>query len=321
MKYFLGLSEAAAIRSLTAHIDASFESSESDDFVREIVCFAHELPRGLRQFLEEFRASGEAGYCGISGFLVEDDKLGVTPATWNTDPETSKAKREEIFLMLTGALIGDVFTFKSHAQGSRIVHNVLPIRGYEGTQLAFSSSDELLWHTEDAFHAFRADYLGLMCLRNDDLVPTTVLSLSDLCLSGDLKDFLFERRFLLRPDDTHRLDPREEAHEALVPILFGNPSHPFISIDPIFMKGADREAENVLKALISEISSQMRSLILRPGDICLIDNYRAVHGRKPFVARFDGRDRWLKRIYLTRDLRKSSHGRALPRDRVIHSVR
>jgi hypothetical protein len=30
-----------------------------------------------------------------------------------------------------------------------------------------------------------------------------------------------------------------------------------------------------------------------------------VHGRKPFRARFDGADRWLKRLNVARDLRKS----------------
>jgi len=35
-----------------------------------------------------------------------------------------------------------------------------------------------------------------------------------------------------------------------------------------------------------------------------------VHGRKPFTARFDGTDRWLKRVCITRDLRKSRDARA-----------
>jgi hypothetical protein len=35
---------------------------------------------------------------------------------------------------------------------------------------------------------------------------------------------------------------------------------------------------------------------LRPGQLLLIDNDVAVHGRAPFTARYDGTDRWLKRV-------------------------
>ncbi len=51
-------------------------------------------------------------------------------------------------------------------------------------------------------------------------------------------------------------------------------------------------------------------MALEPGDLLIIDNYRAVNGRKPFQARYDGRDRWLKRIGVTRDLRKSRAARS-----------
>jgi enduracididine beta-hydroxylase len=57
--------------------------------------------------------------------------------------------------------------------------------------------------------------------------------------------------------------------------------------------------------------------VLEPGDMLFVDNFRAVHGRRPFSARFDGRDRWLKRINVTRDLRKSRRVRGSRESRVI----
>ena len=60
---------------------------------------------------------------------------------------------------------------------------------------------------------------------------------------------------------------------------------------------------------------------LAPGDFIFVDNYKAVHGRKPFKAHYDGTDRWLKRVNITRDLRKSRDGRLSPDSRVIHSPR
>jgi enduracididine beta-hydroxylase len=48
-----------------------------------------------------------------------------------------------------------------------------------------------------------------------------------------------------------------------------------------------------------------------------VDNYRAVHCRSSFAARFDGTDRWLKRVNVARDLRKSRNARATAASRVL----
>lgn len=72
-----------------------------------------------------------------------------------------------------------------------------------------------------------------------------------------------------------------------VPILYGVEEAPYLRIDPYFM---DKTA---------------------PGEILFLDNCRAVYGRKSFRARFDGTDRWLKRLNVTRDLRKSVPGESM----------
>jgi alpha-ketoglutarate-dependent taurine dioxygenase len=50
---------------------------------------------------------------------------------------------------------------------------------------------------------------------------------------------------------------------------------------------------------------KMFDLQMESGDFCFLDNFRVVHGRKPFKARHDGGDRWLMRANITCDLRKS----------------
>jgi alpha-ketoglutarate-dependent taurine dioxygenase len=61
----------------------------------------------------------------------------------------------------------------------------------------------------------------------------------------------------------------------------------------------------------------MMDIALGSGDLLIIDNLQAVHGRRPFKARYDGSDRWLRRINITSNLRGSAgrrygaHGRAL----------
>ena len=52
----------------------------------------------------------------------------------------------------------------------------------------------------------------------------------------------------------------------------------------------------------------------KPGDLLIIDNTVAVHGRSPFTPRFDGTDRWLQRTFVVSDLAPSAADR---RGRVI----
>lgn len=34
-------------------------------------------------------------------------------------------------------------------------------------------------------------------------------------------------------------------------------------------------------------------VVLKPGDLLNVDNYRTTHTRTPFTPRWDGKDRWL----------------------------
>jgi hypothetical protein len=67
--------------------------------------------------------------------------------------------------------------------------------------------------------------------------------------------------------------------------------------------------------LLGQLSANLTDVVLRPGDVLVVDNLRAVHGRRSFQARFDGNDRWLRRVSAVRDLRsfRLEHG-AVPCD-------
>ena len=102
-------------------------------------------------------------------------------------------------------------------------------------------------------------------------------------------------------------------------VLFGNPESPYIRIDPYFMDRdqLDPERRDALDAIVRMLDATLQDLVLKPGDIVFIDNYRTVHGRRPFKARYDGYDRWLKRVNITNDLRKSRDARRASTERLI----
>jgi Fe(II)/alpha-ketoglutarate-dependent arginine beta-hydroxylase len=217
--------------------------------------------------------------------------------------------------------------------------DVFPIKGHEHQQLGSSSTVDLEWHNEDAFHPLRADWIMLAGLRNHDRVPTTFAPLQDLELDDRTRELLFEERFVILPDESHTaafnndttgMDKAAWIDDAFqkiaemnesprrTAILYGDKDAPFLRIDPAFMpRDLDDEAAAALKTVIAAFDAKIRNVILCPGDLLIVDNMRAVHGRRPFTARYDGTDRWLRRINVLADLRRAEgrrytdHGRAL----------
>jgi hypothetical protein len=288
-------------------------SVEEADFLDSASTYAQELPRRLRQFLNAFRLTEPSGVCVISGYPVDDFKIGKTPAHWRTGTGDSSTAEEEVFLNLCGALLGDAIAW-SHQRDGLICQDLVPIEDHKNEMLGSGSEQDLVWHTEDARYSYRGDYIGLMCLRNPDAVPTTFASIDDVRLDPDQVEVLFEPRFVFRPDPSHPTDSEREK----APVLFGDLRSPYVRFDPYSMDRPEtEEARTAMDYLTRAIDENLTGVALLPGECLFIDNYRAVHGRSSFKARFNGTDRWLKRINIARDLRKSRGVRKAPASRVI----
>jgi L-asparagine oxygenase len=288
------------------------------------------LPDGVARFLWDFRTAERYSAAVVSGYRVDDLSIGPTPRHWSAQPEPNSTAWEELFFQFAGGVLGEIFSWSTLQRG-RLVQDVLPIPGDEHEQSGHGSDALLEWHTEDGFHPCRCDYLGLMCLRNPDKVPTTFASISSIQLPGEMKEMLAEPLYLIRPDNEHLRNVRNEptalpntvqkifTNPDPTPVIFGDLADPYLRIDPYFMTSVPgrSDAELALKFLISKLDENLHDLVLLPGDVCFIDNYRAVHGRRKFRARYDGTDRWLKKIIITRDLRKSRSIRPSATSRVL----
>jgi Fe(II)/alpha-ketoglutarate-dependent arginine beta-hydroxylase len=327
--------DAAEVRAVTELLDEfepEFDRLDSGDALHRATVLAHRLPDRIRHHINAFRLEQLSGVLCVSGYVVDQDRLGPTPAHWRDRPANSPAHREELLLIMFGSLLGDPFAWTTQQDG-RLIHDVIPIRGHERDQLGTSSESLLTWHTEDAFHPLRGDFLGFACLRNPYQAVTTVGYIDDLDLQESVKAVLFEERFGIRPDESHLaknnsapgmkiFEDIEELHRNpnRVAVLFGDPQQPYIRADPYFMtvSSDDHEAESALDELVKAMDDKMFDLALVSGDFCFLNNFRVVHGRKSFQPRHDGTDRWLKRINITSDLRKSRAVRASVDARAIH---
>jgi alpha-ketoglutarate-dependent taurine dioxygenase len=72
--------------------------------------------------------------------------------------------------------------------------------------------------------------------------------------------------------------------------------------DATVMKPNDYLARLVLEELEDAIQKCTKEIILKTGDLLVIDNRKTIHGRKPFQARYDGTDRWVQRVLVRKEL-------------------
>lgn len=320
LQYILGAAEVAGLRAQAERLRDCYGRPDSPEFFEHAWSAVADMPAGLRGFLEEFRRREPSAACLIHGFPVDDEAIGPTPSHWAGAGSVKSTADQEISLALCGLALGDPFAWET-LQAGRLIQNILPITGDETRQSGYGSAALLEFHTEDGFHPDRCDYLLLLGLRNHDAVPTIVASVRDVSLPERTRELLSQPRYCILPDYEHirQLEQKDPDHPALTrmrrmssdpeptAVLFGDSLNPYLRIDRPFMHciADDAEAEKALDELMAELERVQRNVVVGPGTLLVVDNYLAVHGRRPFTARYDGTDRWLKKLTVSRDLRRS----------------
>ncbi|OXM59361.1 TauD/TfdA family dioxygenase [Amycolatopsis vastitatis] len=278
--------------------------TDTSDFLRFARTLACRLPMRILSFLEEFRQAEDLHAAVIHGHHIATETLEPTPSTWQNG-RTPGSRPYSWLLTLLASWLGDVIGWQSQQSG-RLVTDVVPSPGMEQSLVSSCSDRELSWHTEDAWSESRADYVGLFCLRNPSHVGTTLSFLDTRDLPPKILTVLQEARFVFARDESHTDEepPGETRRSPNVPVLTGNPRCPQLRADRDFMaeRPGDAVARNALRMLITQLDSNLTDIALAPGDLLFVNNRIAVHGRRPFTPRYDGADRWLKRVNIVRDL-------------------
>ncbi|MFC1431526.1 guanitoxin biosynthesis L-enduracididine beta-hydroxylase GntD [Streptacidiphilus sp. N1-3] len=319
MELTLSADDAEQLKVLADGLRDRFPDPATPEFYDRAWQAAADVPFALRYFLETFRRTEPAAACLIHGFPVDDRAIGPTPSHWDAAAAAKASAEQELYLGLCAMVLGEPFAWET-LQAGRMIQNILPIPGDEERQSGHGSQTLLEFHTEDGFHPRRCDYLLLLGMRNQDRVPTIVSSVRDALLSDEDRAILAQPRFHIVPDSEHirQLEAKDPDHPALADVyrmlnepeptavLFGRAESPYLRVDRPFMYCApgDSAAEAALDRLMAELERVQRDVVLGPGTLVVLDNYLAVHGRRAFTARYDGTDRWLKKITASRDLRR-----------------
>jgi len=299
----IGEQDAQAIGSLVDRLVAEIPGLNFEDHLERLAVLCHELPERLRTILVNFRLLNQpsAGLV-LYGLPIDLDAIGPTPLTDDLTDYPREVRRTTALQLLIASLLGDPMS-QAGVRDGKMILDICPLPGDEKTQLASSSTGGLEYHNEDAYHDNRPDWNLLLCLRNPDRVPTTFCRVIDLPLSEEVKETLFQKKFILSPDSSHI----NSADTRRVAVLSGDRRSPFVRIDPAFMprRLGDDAAEKALVTIIDAFDGGLQDVVLAPGEIMIIDNLRCVHGRRPFSPHYDGNDRWLRVLTVAADLRRS----------------
>ncbi|MFE9769912.1 TauD/TfdA family dioxygenase [Streptomyces sp. NPDC005808] len=211
-------------------------------------------------------------------------------------------------LTLIGMALGEVVAFDKEKSGA-LVQDVVPVPGMEKFQ-GNAGSAKLNMHTENAFHPLRPDFVGLMCVRNDheNVAKLRVASVRRIVplLPEPVRAVLHKPRFTIAAPASFDMPPGSEKPRG---VLTGSPDDPDLTVDFSSTTALDDTAADALQLLEKAVEQTYRELLLAPGDLALVDNRMALHGRNAFQPRYDGADRWLQRIFVHIDHRRSRASR------------
>jgi L-asparagine oxygenase len=262
-----------------------------------------QLPARLSVRLREFRHDpGSEGSLLIRGLPVDEKALPPTPIR----PESveRKATRMAAVIALISLHLGEIISYRNEKAGA-LVQNVVPVPGYERHQ-SNAGSTPLEMHVENAFHPNRPDFVALLCLRHDPEgqagLQVASVRQAVATLSNETRKTLGEARFVTEsPPSFGALDTAVPPH----PVLDGDFDDPDVRVDFNSTHPLDDAARDAWCALRDALVSVLRTVRLGRGDLAILDNRVALHGRTYFEPRYDGTDRWLHRTFVHLDHRRT----------------
>ncbi|HVK26690.1 MAG TPA: TauD/TfdA family dioxygenase [Actinokineospora sp.] len=261
------------------------------------------LPPALRRTLRRFRRdSGPTGTLLVRGLPVDGEVLPPTP---DVDGSVQRLVTVPAAVLMTAACeLGEPAAFRAEKSGA-LVQDVVPVPGKETFQ-GNAGSVLLSFHNENAFHRHRPDFVMLLCLRPDH---ERVAGLRTVCvrevmprLSAAAREALFSAEFLTDPPPSFGADGGAGTPHA---VFHGAPEDPDMRVDLAATTPLTPRAEEALAELAEAFDGAATSVRLDAGDLAIVDNRVAAHGRTAFRPRYDGADRWLQRTFVATDLRRS----------------
>ena len=213
------------------------------------------------------------------------------------------------------------------------INQVVPVQGKETMFANYGSRVNLSWHRDGGADVLGQEHehtlpskVALFCVRHDHekMAETHFVDNRTLCsaLSPDDLDALTTEPVLFKMRDTDNVSRTSGAAEGLPsfqldddtllaadkhrlffkqphPCIGGTPEWPVVSIQQDRAVNTSMTTPRAAAAYerLRETASEVGfALKLEQGDLCIVNNNGALHGRSAYPPRFDGEDRWLQRL-------------------------
>jgi L-asparagine oxygenase len=203
----------------------------------------------------------------------------------------------ELVLLTIACILGEPFAFDEE-QGGSLVNNLFPMRSTAGLQISTSAS-ELTLHVDAAASPTPPDFTVLLCLRGgtDARARTFFSAMRPAVGALPERDQAVLRmpRFMLSPEPVYGA-----AAPVITPVWSTVAGRDVFRFDESLLRGIDAECQRIVDALKPHLETTSDSVLLSDGEMLVIKNLEAVHGRATYEARYDGTDRWLQRAYVWR---------------------
>ncbi|WOH63873.1 TauD/TfdA family dioxygenase [Bradyrhizobium sp. BWA-3-5] len=277
---------------------------QREQFLQECEFRFHHLPEVIRRAVINFKRRGNRFGALVLSAIPLDPELPPTPDN-QLPPIDKKTFWSEAWLGMVGQALGDPIGYSVH-HDKQIFQNICPIEKEEREQTAHSSTVFLEWHTEQAFHPELPDFVMLLCLRKDheEQARTAIAAIPSILAEVPLimRQILFQPRFRTGVDFSFgAVGSNQKKGGTVVSVFYGYGYDPFMKFDLDLMEPLDREAACALRRMQTSVKQVFNYVKLKPGDLMIVDNRRAIHARSGFSPRYDGTDRWLQRMYVRRD--------------------
>jgi L-asparagine oxygenase len=288
---------------------------ETELFCKQTKKASKELPIRMQIELTNFVENGtKDDFLLIKGLENIDQELPKTPSNnkYNVGGTTNLARLQAIVL----CFISDIIAYEAECYGN-IFQDVVPNQKLEKDQTSLGSAAELEIHTEQAFSKLRPDLLSLACIRGDPIAITYVLPVQTIIdnLSDSDIELLKQPLWKTGVDLSFKINNHEFIEGDIrgpMPILYEDyrsDGRYNLVFDQDLMFGISDESNLLIGKIVDIYYKHRISHNLKPGEIIIIDNRHAVHGRSPFFPKYDGKDRFLVRCFSVFDYSNSLYAR------------
>ena len=287
-------------------------SREPEIFCQKSKDLSSQIPERIKNILTNFVIHGsETGFLLIKKIPLDETMLPKTPQDniLKIGEHTILARIQSIFI----SFIGHIISYEAEGYG-RLFQDVVPLESMSENQTSLGSEIELEIHTEQAFSELRPDFLSLACLRGDEKAFTYILPIEYILenLTSEEIQLLHKPLWKTGVDLSFKLNGHAFIHGDVrgpLAIIQGTEKKPQLIFDQDLMTGITEESEKLKHKIIDIYYKKRIRHNLQSGEIVLIDNRRAVHGRSSFFPKYDGYDRFLIRCFAILDYEKTNYAR------------